>query len=404
MARPRTGSVRYRAGRGWVAELAGEHLGYCKTEAEARELIAAALKHDSGKAPDSLRSYGKRWIAKREIQARARGKARAGKTEVSRWMTHVDGAPFADKPLSKITPKMVKQWVAVLQLKAATQTTYTGPRGKKVAVRAQTERTLSRSTISNALQLLKACLQDAFVDGLIASNPAAPITLGRATVKQHEGELIDHLTAAQIRRVFELPLTPRERAFFSIAIYGGLRLGEIHGLQWRDIDPTRIMVRRAYDKACKNQGAVRDVPLLPPVAEAVRAYRKSLTAATIGTALLFPSDSGSCHGPSYTMGWSDKFYRRRGKLRMQEGLARKAGIINKSFHVLRHTCGCHLLQGTWKHWVGEFGMQEVSTWLGHSGIQVTEKHYATLGKDSLTNRVQRVLHSKPSNDEGTKRE
>lgn len=401
MARPRTGSVRFRAGRGWVARLAGEHLGYHKTEQEAWDTIAAALHHDSGRAPDTLKTYGAKWIVKREIQARARGKARAGKTEVSRWNTHIANADFAHKPLAKIAPKHVKQWVAELQQKCAKQTTYTGKLGKKVAINTETQRQLSRSTVSNALQLLKACFQEALTDGLISSNPAEPINLGRAKIEQHEGELVDHLSEGEIRRFFELPLPPRERAFFSIAIYGGLRLGEIHGLQWRDIDGKRIMVRRAYDKAVKTRGSVRDVPLLPPVAEAVREYRKSLTTAAIGTALLFPSDSGSCHGPSYTMGWADKFYRRRGELRMQSGLARQAGIINKTFHVLRHTCGCHLLQGTWRQWVGNIGMQDVSKWLGHTSISVTERHYADLGKDSLTNRVQRILSAKPSNDEVT---
>lgn len=401
MGRPRTGSVRYRAGMGWVAELAGEHLGYAKTEAEARELIRAALHDDSGKAPDSLRTYGKRWIEKREIQARARGKARAGKVELSRWTTHIATAKFVDKPLAKITPAMVKQWVAELYLKKATQVTYTGPRAKKVSVRNEAARTLSRSTVSNTLQLLKLCFHEALTDGLIASNPAEPIGLGRKAVKKHDGELIDHLKAGEIHRLFALELPPRERAFFSIAVYAGLRLGEIHGLRWIDIDSKRIMVRRSYAEAVKTQQSVRDVPLLPPVAEAVRAYRKSLNTTPIGTALLFPTDSGSCHGPSYVMGWSDKYERRGGKLRMTPGWARKAGIIGKSFHVLRHTCGCHLLQGTWKHWVGSFEMQHVSTWLGHTSISVTERHYATLGKDSLTNKVQRVLNAKPENDEGT---
>lgn len=400
MGRPRTGSVRYRAGRGWVAELAGEHLGYAPTEAEAKELVAAALAHDSGKAPDSLRAYGARWIARREIDARKRGKPRAGATEVSRWNTHVATASFYDRPLRSITPKQIQQWVREMENKAATQATYTGPRKRKKVVREQADRTLARNTVANTLQLVKLCFADALVDGHVSSNPAAPVKLGRKKVEQHEGELIDHLSAADIAQLFALPLPPRERAFFALGIYGGLRLGELHGLQWRDIDSKRIMVRRAYDKAVKAERAVRDVPILPPALEAVRAYRASLPAAAIGTALMFPSESGGVHGPSYNMGWTDKLYRRKGVLKMSPGWARKAGVINKSFHVLRHTCGCHLLMGTWKQWCGEMTLQDVSHWLGHSGIEVTQDHYAAFSKDSLTNRVQRVLRGKPSN-EGT---
>jgi integrase len=59
-----------------------------------------------------------------------------------------------------------------------------------------------------------------------------------------------------------------------------------------------------------------------------------------------------------------------------------------------------LLQGTWRQWVGELDIKDVSAWLGHSDISVTQRHYAALSKDSLTNRVQRVLRSRPFNESG----
>src|SRR5215472_11285069 len=47
------------------------------------------------------------------------------------------------------------------------------------------------------------------------------------------------------------------------------------------------------------------------------------------------------------------------------------------WHDLRRTCGCRLLQ--------DYGlsMELVSTWLGHSSITVTERHYAFLKVDHL---------------------
>jgi integrase len=395
MGRPRTGSVRYRAGMGWVAELAGEHLGYAKTEDEARELVAAALAHDEQKAPHTVRTFGARWIARREIEARKRGKSRSGLSERSRWQTHVEAASWADKPLRAITPKMLQQWVRELATTHATHAMQTGPRRRKVVERRQTERTLSRSTISNTLQLVKLCLDDAVIEGLLATNPARLVKLGRAAVKQHEGELVDHLSAAEIAKLFALELPARERAFFSLAIYGGLRLGELLGLQWRDVaDYQRIQVRRAYAIACKNRGAVRDVPMLPPVAAALRAYRSESSTPAIGTSLLFPTDSGSCHGPSYNMQWTDKPYRKGGRLQVTEGWARKAGVVGKSIQVLRHTCGCHLLMGTWAQWTGPIELKDVTAWLGHSDYGVTQRHYAAFARDSLTNRVRQLLAAK----------
>lgn len=55
-----------------------------------------------------------------------------------------------------------------------------------------------------------------------------------------------------------------------------------------------------------------------------------------------------------------------------------------SWHDLRRTCGCRLIQS------GVCSMLEVSIWLGHSSIKVTEAHYAFLGKDALRSASIRV--------------
>jgi hypothetical protein len=48
------------------------------------------------------------------------------------------------------------------------------------------------------------------------------------------------------------------------------------------------------------------------------------------------------------------------------------GIPDLSWHDLRRTCGCRLLQDH------RLSMEVVSMWLGHSSIKVTERHYAFL--------------------------
>lgn len=390
MGRKRTGSVRFKRGS-WEAWNGREYLGCEPTEAAAWELVRAALKTDEGSPRDTLRVYGAGWIEAREIEARERGRARAGMVEVSRWALHVETAPFADKPLRAITPKLVQQWVRALQAKPATQALYTGPSGKKAVRREQQDRTLSRSTVANTLQLLALCLDAAVVDGLIASNPArAGVKVGRAPARSTEGELVTHLTEREIQRLFTLDLPPRERAFFSLAIYGGLRLGELLGLRWGEVDAHRIQVRRSYDGGTKSATSVRDVPALPPVVDAVRAYRASLAAAPIG-GYMFAADGGGVHGPSYTMAWTDKQYRKGGQLHTRIGWAKKAGISGKTFHALRHTCGCHLIMGTWANWTGPLEMHDVSRWLGHSSVLVTQRHYAQLSRNALTNRVRRTL-------------
>jgi integrase len=74
------------------------------------------------------------------------------------------------------------------------------------------------------------------------------------------------------------------------------------------------------------------------------------------------------------------------ELRVTPGWRSKASVRPEiDFQHLRHTCGCHLLQGTWTP--RPLTMAEVSRWLGHSSIKVTERHYAALTSNNLHNAV-----------------
>ncbi len=57
--------------------------------------------------------------------------------------------------------------------------------------------------------------------------------------------------------------------------------------------------------------------------------------------------------------------------------AKRAGIPAVTWHDLRRTCGCRLLQ---EH---EFSLEQVREWLGHESVQQTERAYAFLGADAL---------------------
>jgi integrase len=56
---------------------------------------------------------------------------------------------------------------------------------------------------------------------------------------------------------------------------------------------------------------------------------------------------------------------------------KRAGVEHTSWHDLRRTCGCRLLQ------VYRKPIEEVSAWLGHADIRITQKRYAFLNADRL---------------------
>jgi integrase len=114
---------------------------------------------------------------------------------------------------------------------------------------------LSRSTIRNAVSVLRAILNQAIEDGLLDSNPA--VNLGRFTrsakatkikgIALTPEEVDKFLSAAQ-------EICPEYHPLFLVAVRAGLRRGELVDLRWGDIhfgrndqDPNRfILVQHNY--------------------------------------------------------------------------------------------------------------------------------------------------------------
>lgn len=67
--------------------------------------------------------------------------------------------------------------------------------------------------------------------------------------------------------------------------------------------------------------------------------------------------------------------------------AKRAGLAALSWHDLRRTCGCRLLQDH------RLSLEEVRDWLGHESVQQTERAYAFLKADALQVAVQKSAQS-----------
>lgn len=404
MGKKRTGYIRTRTDAHGVdrysVEVAGAHVpGSSTADPErAQRTLNAVLQDQAGTAPDTLGVFAVTFWFKREQSALKRKRYTAFKTEDSRWRTHVETAPFYNWPLRKLTPHVIQTWVNELQDKFAVRAVRKLG-GETVLI--VTKRRLSRRTCAATLNLLELCLDAAIIagkisgtvaDGKISGNPARIVKLEREEPRELDGELIVHLSTAEIAAVLSLDLPPFQRAVFTVAIFTGLRLDELWGLRWQDVSldlrRPQVQVRRSYGGAVKTKTSIRDVPLLPPAAEALRAWQASQSPRPIG-GLVFPGRDGKPHGPSYHAQWRDKSYRKSatGDLKTQPGWRTKAGIRpNISFLSMRHTCGCHLVQGTWL--ARPMTLHQVKTWLGHSTIAVTERHYAYLTSDNLHSAVE----------------
>jgi len=146
------------------------------------------------------------------------------------------------------------------------------------------------------------------------------------------------------------------RTMILVALRTGMRMGELLGLPWGDVDLAagRINVRRSYVKGhlgLPKSGKSREIPLGDDVIEALRAHRHERGP------LVFCDAAGN-HLTAGLLGWPLK------------RALKRAGLPVIGWHVLRHTFATHLaMRGV--------PLKVIQELLGHSSI-VTTMIYAHL--------------------------
>jgi integrase len=185
---------------------------------------------------------------------------------------------------------------------------------------------------------------------------------------------IDHLDTDEQDRLVD---AARENggpwpAMVITAMRTGLRLGELRGLRWRDVDLVagRIVVRVAADDRGElhppKSGKPREVPLGDDVAAALKNHRHLRTH-------VFDSDDGSILTPGQCRKALDR-------------ITRRAGLRSFGWHVLRHTFASALvMRGA--------TMRAVQDLLGHGSLTMTLR-YAHLSPDARRDAV-RLLDREP---------
>lgn len=310
-----------------------------------------------------------------------------------RWNAYAAGTSIASVRLDALTATHVHRWASEL-----------------VHRKGRSGEPLARQTARNAWSTFRAVVRGAGKAGRLDAARAAAILAVElpdgpieASDEIEMDERIAVLTPAEIARVLALPLTPDQRSAFVVALYQGMRAGELHGLAWERVrfDEGRIIVARSRGGATK-AGKVAAIPMLAP-ARAVLLERWT-AAGKPATGLVWPAEHGGCHARGFDWGWSDHPSATFVRLGVRRLARARPEITLRDF---RHTCGSFLLRGMWAPDVvpRRYSLEEVSRFLRHSSIKVTEKHYASLDVDALPvssppsppspQAVTRPIHSEP---------
>ena len=232
--------------------------------------------------------------------------------------------------------------------------------------------------------------------GVIAGNPAEKLSVKRSGQTEDEWT---YLTLPEIEQVLTSPrVTDAERLLCKVAIYTGLRQGELWGLHWDDVvltgDRPEITVRFSHKGPTKS-GRIRRVPLLQPALEALKAWEPIAPESKHN--LVFANRSGEYRDRGNDGGWADVnvpvIRRKAGHPTVKPGIKTRAGITRHvRFHDLRHTCASHLVMGSWGI---QWSLHEIAAFLGHSDVEVTQR-YAHLSPDHLHRKAAQTARRDPS--------
>ncbi len=216
---------------------------------------------------------------------------------------------------------------------------------------------LSPSTVRNLIMPLRVIYRRAIVRGEVPLNPCDKLEVPAVRGRR------DRIATSQEAAALIAALVPADRALWAVALYAGLRRGEIAGLRWDHIDLNRrlITVETAYDYksrsyvAPKSDAGNRRVPIISTLAEALTTHG-ALTERSAG--LVFGRDGTRPFDPSST------------RARAHRDWA-AAGVNSIELHEARHTFASLMI-------AAGVAPKALQVYMGHSSIRITFDRYGHL--------------------------
>ncbi len=362
------GNVYQRANGTWEARFsyldpdtgARRRVSFYGPSAKAvRDQLKTAQERLDGGAPvkDATRTVGD-WLA----HWRATTLAASDRKESTRVLyanlcrKHLESAPFGAIPLDRLRPTNIEALVLSMRAK-----------------------TLSDSTIRQTYTVLRAGLDGAVRDGLLARNPAALVA--RPGVPRTEAR---HLSASDVAAVLRAAQSSRYHAALVLVAATGVRRGECLGLSWDRVDLdagtlkvattlARVNARLTITES-KTDRARRTIPLSTAVVAMLKRHKVAQAAEKLKVGsqwqdcgLVFTTELGAPVDP-------------RNLLRVIEAAAKTAGVEGVGIHTLRHSAAVRWLERG-------VHIKAVADLLGHSSIAITGDVYGHTSDDTARTAV-----------------
>jgi len=220
---------------------------------------------------------------------------------------------------------------------------------------------LGKRSQGRALSAVRSLFRFACLEGVMPANPAQGVKTPKAPTT-----LPRHLRPGEVENLIEAPagdgpLVRRDRAILELLYAAGLRVSELVGLDWPDIDLS-ARVLRVMGKGSKE----RMVPFGRPAAEALRHWLE------VWEGVRSESEEGQPVFLNHAGGRLTDRSVRRVIDRWVDAAAVARGVHP---HTLRHTFATHLLESG-------ADLRAIQELLGHSSLSTTQK-YTHLEVDRL---------------------
>ncbi len=229
--------------------------------------------------------------------------------------------------------------------------------------------TMSPKSYNNLVNLLHVILAWAKhpAQGYLAHDPMVGLRrLPRSKIER------PYLEPAQIPILLTAAADVRDSTILAVAVYTGLRRGELFGLQWPDVDwsASQITVRRSLyhgaETTPKTAHSARTLDIPPSLLACLSLYRACFP--VLGDGYVFRLADGAHLDP-------DNWSKRQLAPIMTRAVA--AGVRRIGLHGLRHTYASLLINQ------GE-SLKYVSRQLGHATIDITANLYGHLFRETGT--------------------
>jgi integrase len=233
---------------------------------------------------------------------------------------------------------------------------------------------LSPSTIANILDPLRVIFRRAIRRDEVALDPTENLDLPAIRGRR------DRIEPPEVAHELLAALPDTEKAFWAVALFCGLRRGELRGLQWTNVDFDNgvIRVERSWD------------PVKGPVDVKTGAGRRAVPMAfVIRRELMTHKQRTQRDGPDLVFGRTktEAFFASTIRARANKAWT-QAGLEPITPHEARH-CAISYFIAAGLDW------KQISTWAGHGDVRQTWNRYGHLvpgGEEQARERLDAYLN------------